>query len=99
MYSQYAEHLYGEYGFLDAFNPSFDYDVQPWAGKVVPGKGWFGTDYIGIDQGPILLMAENLRSEFVWNLMKTNPYIRQGLQRAGFIGGWLEESQEPPGSE
>lgn len=99
MYSQYAEHLYGEYGFLDAFNPSFDYDVQPSAGKVVPGKGWFGTDYIGIDQGPILLMAENLRSEFVWNLMKTNPYIRQGLQRAGFTGGWLEESQEPPVSE
>ncbi|MCS5587285.1 MAG: hypothetical protein NZ697_02215 [Porticoccaceae bacterium] len=92
MYAQYAEHLYGEYGFLDAFNPSFDFDMQPAAGKIVPGVGWFGTHYIGIDQGPILLMAENFRSELVWDVMKNNPYIRRGLERAGFTGGWLEQS-------
>ena len=57
----------------------------------MPGRGWFANDYIGIDQGPILLMAENYRSELLWNVMNTNPYIRAGLQRAGFRGGWLNE--------
>ena len=90
MYAHYGEHLYSDYGFLDAFNPSFDYNVQPANGQIIPGKGWFGSDYIGIDQGPILLMAENLRSEMIWEVMKTNPYIRLGLERAGFSGGWLE---------
>ena len=91
IFAEYGEHLYGEYGFLDSFNPSFDFDIQPAAGQIIAGKGWFGTDYIGIDQGPILLMTENLRSEMIWNVMKTNPYIRLGLQRAGFNGGWLAD--------
>jgi hypothetical protein len=34
-------------------------------------------------------MIENLRSGFVWNLMKKNPYVVRGLARAGFEGGWL----------
>lgn len=89
LYAEYGEYLYGEYGFLDAFNPSFDFNVTPAGGQIIPDKGWFGTDYIGIDQGPILLMAENLRSEMIWDVMKTNPYIRLGLERAGFSGGWL----------
>lgn len=93
MYAHYGEHLYSDYGFLDAFNPSFDYNVQPANGQIIPGKGWFGSDYIGIDQGPILLMAENLRSEMIWEVMKTNPYIRLGLEKAGFSGGWLETTE------
>ena len=91
IYARYGEHLYGEYGFRDAFNPSFQFAVKSATGKIVPGLGWFANDYIGIDQGPILLMAENYRSELIWNVMKTNPYIRAGLQRAGFRGGWLNE--------
>ncbi len=51
---------------------------------------WVDRDYLGIDQGPIVLMIENYRSGFLWNLMKKNPYIVQGLKRAGFEGGWLE---------
>ena len=70
---------------------NFQFDVKSATGKIVPGLGWFANDYIGIDQGPILLMAENYRSELIWNVMKTNPYIRAGLQRAGFRGGWLNE--------
>ena len=46
--------------------------------------------YIGIDQGPILAMIANYRSDFVWSVMKKNPYIREGLRKAGFQGGWLE---------
>jgi hypothetical protein len=34
-------------------------------------------------------MIENYRTEFLWNLMKRCSYIREGLRRAGFTGGWL----------
>src|SRR6266550_9279586 len=45
--------------------------------------------YLGIDQGPILAMIENFRSELVWRLMRGNAHIIRGLKRAGFTGGWL----------
>jgi hypothetical protein len=83
MRTRYAEKLWREYGFADAFNPTY---VTPETG---PG-GWVGKDYIGIDQGPIAIMIENLRSGFVWNTMKRNPYVLAGLRRAGFSGGWLD---------
>jgi hypothetical protein len=83
--------VWGQYGFLDAFNPTFQYtDVPLTHGRVVPGVGWFDTDYLGIDQGPILLMAENYRSELIWTYVRRNPYVIQGLRRAGFTGGWLD---------
>jgi hypothetical protein len=56
---------------------------------VVPGVGWFDTDYLGIDQGPILAMAENLRTGLVWRTMRKNPHVIRGLRRGGFQGGWL----------
>lgn len=90
MYRRYGKWLYSEYGFLDAFSPSFPVDVQPHAGRVVPDEGWFDHAYLGIDQGPILLMIENYRSGFVWKVMRRNPHIRRGLERAGFTGGWLD---------
>jgi hypothetical protein len=60
-------------------------------GRVVPGKGWFDTQYLGIDQGPLLAMVENHRSGLVWKYMRRSPYIRRGLERAGFSGGWLAQ--------
>lgn len=91
MYRKYGSHIYAKYGFLDAFNPSFDYDVPLRHGKVVRGMGWVANDYIGIDQGPIIAMLENHRSELIWSVMRRNPYIRTGLRRAGFEGGWIDE--------
>lgn len=90
MYRRYGKWLYGEYGFVDAFNPSFALDTPLRSGRVVPGQGWFDDEYLGIDQGPILLMIENYRSGFVWRVMRGNPHIRAGLQRAGFKGAWLD---------
>jgi hypothetical protein len=90
IHRRYGGFLYSSYGFLDAFNPSFEYDDAPLQdGRIVPGQGWVGGDYLGIDQGPILLMIANYRNGFVWEVMKRNPHIRRGLQRAGFTGGWL----------
>ncbi|HVE83556.1 MAG TPA: glucoamylase family protein, partial [Myxococcales bacterium] len=70
-------------------NPSFEYPGQLSGGRVVPGFGWVDTDYLGIDQGPIVAMLENHRTGLVWKVMRKSPYLRAGLERAGFQGGWL----------
>lgn len=90
MHRRYGEHIYGKYGFYDAFNPSFDFDVPLRHGRRIPGFGWVDSDYLGIDQGPILAMIENHRNGLVWRFTRTNAHIRRGLQRAGFTGGWLD---------
>ena len=59
-------------------------------GRIVKGIGWIDVDSLGIDQGPIVAMIENYRSELVWKTMRENPHIVQGLKRAGFTGGWLD---------
>lgn len=78
----YGSSVFRPYGFADAFNPSYITPSTP--------NGWIDKDYLGIDQGPIVLMLENYRTGLVWNAMKKNPYIVAGLRRAGFSGGWLE---------
>lgn len=65
----YGKRLWGRYGFRDGFNRKED---------------WWATDTLGIDQGAILIMAENHRTGSVWRRMMSNPVIRKGLERAGF---------------
>ncbi len=81
MWTKYYSDLVGKYGFKDAYNPTFTFKNP---------RGWFDVDYLGIDEGPIVIQIENYRSKFVWNLMKKNPYIVAGLKKAGFTGGWLK---------
>lgn len=83
MFDIYGEQLYQEYGFLDSFNPTFTWGEGN-------ENGWFDDDYLGIDQGPIVVMIENHRTGLIWEIMKKNPYIIKGLKKAGFSGGWLE---------
>jgi hypothetical protein len=79
---RFGERIYGKYGFKDAFNLSYPANSG--------GEGWFDDQYLAIDQGPILLMVENYRSGFVWDLLKRSPYVADGLRKAGFSGGWLD---------
>ncbi len=64
---------YGEswcrYGFVNAFNPL---------------KNWFDKDVVGIDTGITMVMAENLRTGFVWSTFMKNREAQKGLDRAGF---------------
>jgi len=83
MYQQHGDKIYKEYGFIDAFNLTIE--------NKDGSKGWYDPDYIGIDQGPILIQIENHRSGLIWNIMKKNKYIIEGLKKAGFTGGWLDE--------
>jgi len=71
-----------KYGLKCSFNPTF-------AGGNQSNPGWVSQGYYGLDQGPIVLMIENYRTGFFWQLMRQCPYIAAGLQRAGFTGGWL----------
>jgi hypothetical protein len=80
--NRHGERLFREFGFADAFNMTFITPETP--------AGWYDADYIGIDQGPIAVMIENLRNGFVWEIMKKNPYVVSGLKRAGFTGAWLQ---------
>ena len=86
LWNAYYNDLVGEYGFKDAFNRSYTFCEGC-------GNGWFDDDYLGIDQGPILIQTENYLSGLVWETMKKNPYIRNGLKSAGFTGGWLEDNE------
>lgn len=81
---------FNAYGFVDALNPTLNVKADVHQGRIVPGVGWFDTDQLGIDQGPIVAMIENLRTGLVWRTMRRNAYVVRGLQRAGFTGGWLD---------
>lgn len=90
MHARYGPWLYGDYGFYDAFNPSFRWSDKPvQLGVVDPARGWVSRNYLGIDQGPILGAIANAKEDFIWRTMRRSGPIRLGLQRAGFTGGWL----------
>jgi hypothetical protein len=65
----YGEKAWNRYGFTDALNPSAD---------------WFNADVLGIDLGIGMLMAENLRSGFVWQTFGKNPEVQTAFRLAGF---------------
>lgn len=67
--AKYGDMLWGKYGYYDAFNLT---------------AGWVDDDYIGIDQGPLLIMIENFRTGLVWEYTMKDPIIQQGLARLGF---------------
>jgi hypothetical protein len=91
MYHRFGASIYSSYGFRDAFNASFRSSSESQA-RHPADAGWVDPDYLGIDQGPILAMIENYRSELIWRVMRDSTYLRTGLERAGFAGGWLAQN-------
>jgi hypothetical protein len=81
-YDTYHDQLWSTYGFKDAFNLT---------------QNWWDTDYIGIDEGPIILMIENYRTGGIWQRMMDHPDIQRGLEVAGFetITGVAAEPAQP----
>ena len=74
----------GEYCFRCSFNLSFSGDTES-----DDHAGWSSPYHFGINVGPVVLMCENYRSDFLWRLMRTCPYVVTGLRQAGFTKGWL----------
>ncbi len=69
MYDTYFNNIWMKYGFRDAFNLT---------------KNWWDNDVIGIDEGPIVLMIENYRTQSIWKRFMQNADIQRGLQATGF---------------
>ena len=70
LYEKYgSKGLWGKYGFKDAFNLTVD---------------WYDTDYLGLDQGPILIMIENFKTGLIWKYAMRDPIIQNGLRRLNF---------------
>jgi len=69
MRERFGSQAWGRFGFTDAFNPQ---------------TGWSAPDYIGINTGITLLMAENARTGFVWNLFMKNREARRAMALVGF---------------
>ncbi|UQZ90450.1 beta-glucosidase [Deltaproteobacteria bacterium Smac51] len=44
---------------------------------------WISPHVLAIDQLPITAMVENYRSGLLWNLLMTDPDIKEGLKKAG----------------
>lgn len=64
MYDNYGANVFGQYGFVDAFNPT---------------ENWFAPGYIAIDQGTIATMIENYRSRLCWKMFMANSEIKPAL--------------------
>ncbi len=69
MREKWGRQSWRRYGFVDAFHPT---------------SQWYDTDVLGINQGISVLMAENLRSGFVWNTFMRNPECAQAMHLARF---------------
>lgn len=68
-YEDLGADLWGDYGFYDAFSPEHN---------------WYDDGYLAIDEGPIVAMIENYRTQLLWNLFMSNAEIKQGLDKLGF---------------
>jgi hypothetical protein len=66
--------------FASGFNPTLRADSGGWL-----SEGWYG-----LDQGLLVMMIENHRTGLVWEIMRRSSYVREGLRRGGFEGGWLQ---------
>ncbi len=68
-YRERGAELFGKYGPYDAFNDNL---------------GWVKKAYIGIDQGPIIVMVENYRTQLLWKYVMMDKDIQAGLEKLGF---------------
>jgi len=68
-YRRLGSWIWGEYGFVDAFSEASD---------------WYAPSYVGIDQGPIVVMIENYRSGLLWRLFMSCPEVQTGLRALDF---------------
>jgi len=68
-HEQLGDKLLGAYGFYDAFSEEHN---------------WFPKRYLAIDQGPILVMIENHRSNLLWDLFMSCEEVQSGLDKLGF---------------
>ena len=70
MYREYGRYLWGPYGFYDAYNPTLN---------------WVSPIYMGLNQGPSVVMIENYRTGKIWELFMSHPDVKAGLEKLNAI--------------
>ncbi len=86
-YRVHGDKLFGPMGFYDAFNLD---------------QNWYASSTLAIDQGPIICMIENYRSELLWKLFMANPEIQPALDAIGFVPdatATTEDTENTEGTE
>lgn len=68
-YYKLGDKLWKEYGFTDAFNLT---------------EKWYDTQFLAIDQGPVIVMIENHRTGLLWDLFMSCGEVQAGLTKLGF---------------
>ena len=68
-YYKLGDKIWKNYGFVDAFNLT---------------NIWFADSFLAIDQGPIIIMIENHRSQLLWKLFMSCPEVKTGMKKTGF---------------
>ncbi|HZK94038.1 MAG TPA: glucoamylase family protein [Prolixibacteraceae bacterium] len=68
-YFDLGDKIWSDYGFVDAFSET---------------KNWYATNYLAIDQGPIIVMIENYRTGLLWKLFMSCLEIQNGLKKLDF---------------
>ncbi|GAB3930505.1 glucoamylase family protein [Mucilaginibacter myungsuensis] len=76
LYEDLGNKVWGQYGFYDAFSET---------------DNWYPKRYLGIDQGPIVIMIENGRTGLLWNLFMSSPEVKAGLKKLGFKSPYLKK--------
>lgn len=68
-YYKLGNKTWKKYGFIDAFSLH---------------RNWYASSFLAIDQGPIVCMIENHRSQLLWKLMMNDTDVQNGLKKLGF---------------
>lgn len=73
-YYKLGDKIWRNQGFTDAFNLNV---------------GWFANSFLAIDQGPIVVMIENYRSQLLWKTFTSDNEIKAGLIKLQFTAPYL----------
>lgn len=74
-YYTLGDKIFGQYGFADAFSLK---------------ENWYASSTLAIDQGPIIIMIENYRTQMIWNLLTACPEVKRGMKSLGFTAPYLQ---------
>ena len=68
-YEDLGDRLWRDYGFIDAFSLA---------------TGWYSSEHLAVNQGPIIVMFENFRSGLLWDLFMGCREVQTALRMLGF---------------
>lgn len=75
LFTNLEDKTWGKYGFYDAYSET---------------ENWFPQRYLAIDQGPMVVMIQNYKDSFIWNLFMNAPDVQEGLKKLGFTSPYLK---------